>query len=86
MKLSPQEQRIVVLVGRDGLGWSDVEDSLDIAPSTRKTHVKRILAKHPVDRPPREALTVIYFRSVTPEDDAPEDDCRDSGPVAIFPR
>lgn len=70
--LSPRERDIVEMVGRDGMLWPDVDASLGIHRSTRRTYVQRILSKFDSTRPPREALVEIYYRCVVPQHDAPE--------------
>lgn len=62
--LSPREQEIVVMVGRDGASYKAIARSLGISVSTIRTHVGRICTKFRASRLPREALVRIYWSSV----------------------
>ena len=69
MRLSERQTQIVKLVGRDGLEWETVCQTLKLAPSTVRAHVDRILVRTGNRRKPREAMTEIYWRHVAHTDD-----------------
>lgn len=72
--LSPREKQIVVLVGKHGMSWTNIATGLKLHRSTIRTHVNRIITKFQIDRKPREALTMIYWKYVAPGDDDSQDD------------
>ncbi len=80
MTLSPREREVLTLVGRDGVSYGEIAETLGISVSTIKSYVSRILARYPSQKLPREALAELYWRAM-PADDvpvtvAPKADCR----------
>lgn len=63
--LSPRQAEIVTLVGRDGLSYAEVADSLGISHHTVRSHVRRLSDQGCFDRSPREALVDLYHRVVS---------------------
>ncbi len=64
MTFSPRQREIIVLVGRDGAQYKTVARELGIKPSTLRSHIERILARHPSKKTPREALIDLYWSEV----------------------
>jgi DNA-binding NarL/FixJ family response regulator len=71
---SPRQTEIIVLVGRDGKTYHDVEAELGISRGTLKVQISRIMRKIRSRKKPREALAEAYWRHVGPLADAQEAD------------
>lgn len=62
--LSPRELQLVEMVGRDGKSWPKVKVETGLSMGTIRSYVARIMNKTKLERPPREALTELYWREV----------------------
>lgn len=66
IELSPQERKVVMLVGRDGAHWKTVARKMGISQSTVRVYVGRILAKVTATRAPRDTLIAMYHTEFSP--------------------
>ena len=68
MTLSPRQEEIVALIGRDGLSYKAVAKRLGLSVKTVHSHVRVIAAKLDSARRPREAILEYYLESQNRDD------------------